>query len=293
VSSHNINDDEWHALSGETAEAYKVYSGLRRVMDFKTGITGLKRRVNEQFFRDLLTVESIPGRRDIKPVSRGKFRNILKRLEVVGVITPMPVTGPFVFKLNLATTDQSEKNQVSRAATNATTKQQPEQQPEQNQQKQTTYTSAATKQQPEQKPSNLPSSNQPPVSVLIDRYSRPKQIHDTLKTVIPETWLMRASDRKIMAGWIELGIGSEILNEAVSRALHSKQNSRFGVSYLEPIVRQIKFHADNPRPAKKEKLSFEEHVQKLADEVGLTARPGEPWDAFFQRCKQKRDEKAG
>lgn len=241
MSSHVINDDEWNALAGESPEAYKVYGGLRRVMDYQSGIVGVKRRVNEQFFRDLLTVDPIPGRQALITVSRGKFRNIIKRLESIGLITPMRGVGPFVFKLNLATTDYSVKNQVSRGTTNSSTTATTEQRPEESQKNQSTCDTATTKQQPEQQPTTSLSSNPLPVSGYIDIYIHRQQLHDALKNVVPELWLVRAKERKLIGEWLALGIGSDVLNEAIDKANHALPGERYSLPYLDPIIRQLLF----------------------------------------------------
>ena len=237
MSSHVINDDEWSALFYESSDAYKVYSGLRRVMDYKAGVAGLTYRINEAFFKELLEVESIPGRGVPEKITREKVRSILRRLEKIGLITHR---GQFVFKLNLATVNNSVQNSNNRTTTKATTKAATHQQPDKSQSNQSGYEDKQGEQKPEHDTTHSVSNNPPQVSGNIDRYTGRQQLHDALKIVVPEKWLIRSDDRKLMGEWLKMGIGSNILNEAIERAMQAKQGESFGVRYLDPVVRQLK-----------------------------------------------------
>ncbi|MGH8381765.1 DnaT-like ssDNA-binding domain-containing protein [Pseudomonas sp.] len=119
MPAFQINDDEWGALAEEPAELLKLYCAIRRFMDYRTGIAGIKRRLSEQMFREELYVAPLPGRHAPAEVTRQKVRSLLKRLEAIGMTKPI---GPLVFELPLASWDGLPKT--------GATKEQPEEQPE-------------------------------------------------------------------------------------------------------------------------------------------------------------------
>jgi len=269
VTAFLINDDEWDRLFDEPSDLLKVYCALRRVMDFETGITGFTYRVNEGFFIDLMKVELIPGRHRPDKFTRGKIRNHLNRLEKIGLIRRRGDIGPFVFELLLSQSDKSVQNRMSRGATKAAAKKAAEQQPDKTELNQGTYDAASADNKNEDKAPNPERMNPPPVSVYIDRYTRMSELHNALKIVVPENWLVRADDRKIMNAWLSLGIGSEILNKAIERAMHSKQGQSFGVRYLDPVVRQLKQqsnHGGNHETGKPVRQSSVDRNEKAAED---------------------------
>jgi len=83
-----FTDEEWNALFDEPSELLKVYCSIRRYMDINTGIAGIKRRFNEQYFKEVLDVQLIPGRHktDFEKITRQKIRKILERLEKIGLL---------------------------------------------------------------------------------------------------------------------------------------------------------------------------------------------------------------
>lgn len=119
MPAFQINDDEWGALVEEPAELFKLYCGIRRVMDYRTGIAGKSRRISEQMLREVLYVAPLPGRHAPAEVTRQKVRSLLKRLEALGLTVSL---GPLVLQLPLATSDGLSKT--------GATKEQPEQQPQ-------------------------------------------------------------------------------------------------------------------------------------------------------------------
>ncbi|MCE1001851.1 DnaT-like ssDNA-binding domain-containing protein [Pseudomonas sp. NMI1173_11] len=119
MPAFQINDDEWGALVEEPAELFKLYCGIRRVMDYRTGIAGKSRRISEQMLREVLYVAPLSGRHAPAEVTRQKVRSLLKRLEALGLTVSL---GPLVLQLPLATSDGLSKT--------GATKEQPEQQPQ-------------------------------------------------------------------------------------------------------------------------------------------------------------------
>ena len=103
---YQISDEEDSKLFDEPHIVRIMYFGLRRNMDFQTGIVGYKKRINEAFFYELLSVPSIRGRKGYFP-SRKEIRNCIERLHNIGLIEPLD---HYVFKLKFATRDQSDQN---------------------------------------------------------------------------------------------------------------------------------------------------------------------------------------
>lgn len=126
MPSFQINDDEWGALVEEPGDVFLAYCAIRRVMDYRTGVAGVSRRISEQMLREVLYVAPCRGRHESGSPTRQRVRSVIDRLVKLGVLAAI---GPMVFELPLATRDGLSK----RSATNEQPEQQPEQQPDDNQ----------------------------------------------------------------------------------------------------------------------------------------------------------------
>ena len=154
-----INDDEWGVLLDEPADVLKVYCAIRRVLDFRSGVAGLVRRISEQMLREVLGVASVAGRHTPAPVTRQKVRSVLTRLERLGLLR---VLGPLVFKLPLADADRASKT--------GATKEQPDEKPGRNPPEATDYADYSELMQ-EQDQGCLASSNPPPISDIYNNHT--------------------------------------------------------------------------------------------------------------------------
>ncbi|MFJ4086119.1 DnaT-like ssDNA-binding domain-containing protein [Pseudomonas psychrophila] len=123
MPSFQINDAEWGALADEPADVFKLYCAIRRFMDYRTGVSGQKRRLSEQMFREELYIAPTRGRHESGSPTRQKVRSLVDRLITLGAITPV---GPLVYQLPNADWDGSSKS----SATDEQPDQQPHQQPE-------------------------------------------------------------------------------------------------------------------------------------------------------------------
>lgn len=123
MPSFQINDAEWGALADEPADVFKLYCAIRRFMDYRTGVSGQKRRLSEQMFREELYIAPTRGRHESGSPTRQKVRSLVDRLITLGAITPI---GPLVYQLPNADWDGSSKS----SATDEQPDQQPHQQPE-------------------------------------------------------------------------------------------------------------------------------------------------------------------
>lgn len=124
MPSFQINDAEWGALADEPADVFKLYCAIRRFMDYRTGVSGVVRRLSEQMFREELYIAPTRGRHESGSPTRQKVRSLVDRLINIGAITPK---GPLVFQLPHADWDGASK----RSATDEQPDQQPDQQPQQ------------------------------------------------------------------------------------------------------------------------------------------------------------------
>jgi hypothetical protein len=91
-------------------------------MDYRTGVSGQKRRLSEQMFREELYIAPTRGRHESGSPTRQKVRSLVDRLVSVGAIDPI---GPLVFQLPNAEWDGPSKT----SATDEQPDQQPDQQP--------------------------------------------------------------------------------------------------------------------------------------------------------------------
>jgi len=126
MPSFQINDAEWGALADEPADVFKLYCAIRRFMDYRTGVSGEKRRLSEQMFREELYIAPIRGRHESGSPTRQKVRSLVDRLISIGVVSQI---GPLVFELPHADWDGASKS----SATDEQPHQQPYQQPSNNQ----------------------------------------------------------------------------------------------------------------------------------------------------------------
>lgn len=123
MPAFQINDAEWGALADEPADVFKLYCAIRRFMDYRTGVSGVVRRLSEQMFREELYIAPTRGRHESGSPTRQKVRSLVDRLISIGAITPK---GPLVFQLPHADWDGASK----RSATDEQPDQQPDQQPQ-------------------------------------------------------------------------------------------------------------------------------------------------------------------
>jgi len=240
-----LNDEEWGELFHERAELLKIYCALKRVMDFKTGVAGTTRRLNDSFFTELLYVEARQGVAELK-YTRSQLRKMLGRLESIGLIDRI---GPNVFKLVLALSNSSVQERQTRSRARTGHEVEPEVEPEK-------APSNIVVLGDDNKSRAIPDCEagtyskekwSPPLTskIYIDRYSKVSQIHDELKTVINELSLINVHSRKIMTEWLQLNLTQVILREAIDRAIQAKHGQPFGVAYLNPIIKQQIYKTEN------------------------------------------------
>lgn len=129
------NDAEDGALQGLTCDAQVLYlRGLRRYMDYRTGVAGIARRIDEACLRE--TLEFHPDRgssmRRRTDLTRQFIRSRLDELRRVGLIADVasdPGRRGYIFRLVLADTDQSAQNMNNRRTTTKSGDEQPHEQP--------------------------------------------------------------------------------------------------------------------------------------------------------------------
>ena len=113
-----MNALEEQALETEylTHEAYVLYSKcIRKHMDYRTGITGIQRKVSYQMFKERLEIRRKRGSKlpDFVPTIK-QVRGYIDELIEVGLIEKLPTnkrTDPMVFRCVLATTDLNRLNE--------------------------------------------------------------------------------------------------------------------------------------------------------------------------------------
>jgi len=250
VANAGLNKEERRELFNERAELYKVYAELKQVMDYKTGIAGLSYRISDSFFTELLYVDALRGRAKVE-YTRSQARKIIDRLETIGLIKRRKDIGPNVFKLLLATSNKSV--QMNRVQTGSRTgaSNYPEQEPEQEPIKSgsnvvdmglSKKTGARTgyEQEPEQDTSSVLNRSPPLTSnYKLTNYTQISEIHSFLIPHVDEKSFINFHSRKLMREWIELGLGDDVLQMAVGKAVQSTQGGYFNISYLDPIIREL------------------------------------------------------
>jgi len=108
-----VNREELEALYEHDEFLFKLYfAGLRRYMDYSTGIAGIKRRIS---YRSLQEAMYVAPRRGVKTMGlphESKIRRALSQLEKYGLIKSIPHKIYLIFELLLARRDQSVKNKA-------------------------------------------------------------------------------------------------------------------------------------------------------------------------------------
>jgi hypothetical protein len=107
------NEEEDEAMQGLPLEAQLLYlRGLRRYMDFDTGIVGgPKRRISWRTLRETLYVEPHQGIDGGMP-DRAKVRRVMKWLEKEGLVARVEDEDHIVFRLPLATLGSSAQKKA-------------------------------------------------------------------------------------------------------------------------------------------------------------------------------------
>jgi hypothetical protein len=109
-----LNDNELSALDGLPPLHFKLYlAALKRHMDSKSGLIGLKRGISWQSILECVFIEPRSGV-DIVSPSKGQVRRAVATLETVGLITKIEAGKKLVFKCELATLDRSVQKQAGR-----------------------------------------------------------------------------------------------------------------------------------------------------------------------------------
>lgn len=113
------NDDEDAALLGLPHLARVLYlQGLRRHMDFRTGIVGKRRGISYQSLREVAYIDPIPGSHtSTRPITQGMLRNVLEQLEKRGLLERRSEDRQLIFFLPLASRDDSVSRRNNRGAT--------------------------------------------------------------------------------------------------------------------------------------------------------------------------------
>ncbi len=113
-------DAEEAALDYLPHEAQVLYlRGLRRFMDYETGIVGISRRINRKGLIELLEVHPPPGsHRDYKPITPNGLRALLATLTRAGLIERVKgYERTLVFRLSLASVGYFDSMRNNRGTT--------------------------------------------------------------------------------------------------------------------------------------------------------------------------------
>lgn len=113
-----MNKAEYDALDSEhlSSEAFKLYAKcIRRHMDYESGLTGKKRKVSYQMFKEQLEIRRKRGSKleDFIP-SKKQLRGYVDELVEVGLIEKLPTqrtTDPMIFRCVLASTGSIRLNE--------------------------------------------------------------------------------------------------------------------------------------------------------------------------------------
>lgn len=113
-----LSDEEMEALSGLPHMHHVLYiMGIRRYMDYKTGIVGIKRKISLQSLVEEIFIEPRVGTKIVNIKSKFQIHRALKILEKAGLISFKSVSTKdkkqLILKCILAKTDESGKNKAA------------------------------------------------------------------------------------------------------------------------------------------------------------------------------------
>ena len=112
MSATSWNDDEETALQGLPLEAQVLYlRGLRRHMDYATGVVGIRRKISWKMLAEVLEVEPHQGRQNSGQPHVSKVRRVVKWLVDAGLVKDIGSKErgqPIVFKLPLASEEATD-----------------------------------------------------------------------------------------------------------------------------------------------------------------------------------------
>lgn len=108
-----LNDAELSALDGLPPLHFKLYvAALKRYMDSKSGLIGLKRGISWQSIKEAVYIEPRSGVETVNP-SKDQIRRAVAILDSIGLITKIEAGKKLVFKCELATLDRSVQKQAA------------------------------------------------------------------------------------------------------------------------------------------------------------------------------------
>jgi hypothetical protein len=113
----NLSDKELDAMDGLPYLHRCLYIfGIRRYMDYATGITGIKRKISYKSLSEEIYVTPHQGLKDTRERSVAQLKRAIKALEKAGLITNHSIATKtekqLILKCILATTDKSAQNKA-------------------------------------------------------------------------------------------------------------------------------------------------------------------------------------
>ncbi len=106
-----LSDEEIEALEGLPHLHRCLYIfGIRRHMDYQTGITGVKRKISYKSLSEEVYIEPHQGLKNTGEKSREAIRRAVKMLERAGLIIIQSNAKNLILKCNLAIRDKSVQN---------------------------------------------------------------------------------------------------------------------------------------------------------------------------------------
>jgi len=108
-----LSDEELWSLYEQHEFYFKLYVfGIRRYMDYQTGIVGIKRRISYQSLKEEMFVETRKGldREKCEAPTKARLQRALKHLEKIGLIEQIKNKDHLVFRCLLAKRDNSAQN---------------------------------------------------------------------------------------------------------------------------------------------------------------------------------------
>lgn len=109
--AYTWNREEDEALQGLPHATQVMYlRGIRKHVDYATGIVGVKRRISFASLEESLYVEPVQRRGETAAPTKKQIRVMLDQLKRAGLIERMGADKPLIFRLPLLSQDNSVQN---------------------------------------------------------------------------------------------------------------------------------------------------------------------------------------
>ena len=244
------NDAEDAALQGLPLAAQALYlRGLRRWMDYATGVVGRSRRISWQMLREVMYVEPHKGMQDTGTPHESKVRRLMAWLIRGGLVEDRGDGDWLIYFLPLADTDFSDQKKADRKPTSH------------DEEKADTPPVSGIRETPVETACNVEDLNS-------------ARARGEMAKALREAGVKVTSQHPTLTAWLEQGLSVEFLMECVALARVRKPGKQpIAPGYLDAIVQDQKAPQQSGTPEWARMPRRDEELEQWARRNGYSG-PG-------------------